>query len=387
MSKSWKSSGRRPIVGIIGGGQLARMLIQASISLDVDVHVLALEKDESLKSLAANYEVVADYSPATLYQFSRKCDVVTFEHELVDHQTVEELENRGCNLLPGSTAFRVATNKETQRKELSQIGIPVPLHLICHSFSEVEGFSRAIPPPFVLKASRYGYDGRGVIFVDSLDQLKQVLGDGPFTTSYVMEPHLEIRSEFAIVTVTSLAGEVSTYPALQTTQKDGICVEVSTDLDVSEEILNSAKDTAIKIAQHTKSVGVQAVEFFLTTKDELLVNELAPRVHNSAHLSIEACITSQFENHLRAILALPIGSTSLLSHAVMVNLIGPSEDKKWQIDRNSLLADPTVKAHLYGKTIKPKRKVGHVTALDSRPEQARKAAWEAARNAFVEVER
>ncbi len=387
MSKSWKSSGNRPIVGIIGGGQLARMLLQSSISLEIDIHVLALEKDESLKFLATSYEVATEYSPATLYQFSRRCDVVTFEHELVDHQTVEELENRGCNLLPRSSTFRIASDKETQRRELSQIGVPVPLHLICHSFSEVQGFSRAIPPPFVLKASRYGYDGRGVIFVDSLEQLKQLLGDGSFTTSYVMEPQLEIRSEFAIVTVTSLAGEVYTYPALQTLQKDGICVEVSTDLDVNEETLNAAKAIAIKIAKHTKSVGIQAVEFFLTTEDDLLVNELAPRVHNSAHLSVEACVTSQFENHLRAILDLPIGSTSLLSHAVMVNLLGPSEDKKWRIDRDSLLADPIVKAHLYGKTIKPKRKVGHVTALDSNAEQARKAAWGAVQNAFVEVER
>ncbi len=387
MENSWKSGGHVPIVGIVGGGQLARMLVQASISLDIDIHVLALDKDESLKSLATNYEVVPEYSPSILYQFSRKCDVVTFEHELVEYQTIEELENRGCNLLPRSSTFRIASDKEAQRRELSKMGVPLPLHLICHSFSEVEGFSRAIPAPFVLKASRYGYDGRGIIFAESLEQVKQVLGDGNFPSSYVMEPHLEILSEFAIVTVSSLNGEVVTYPPLQTRQKDGICVEVATDIDISEEALKKAQEVATTIAKQTESVGIQAVEFFLTTTGELLVNELAPRVHNSAHLSIEACVTSQFENHLRAILGLPIGSTSLISPAVMVNLIGPSEDKKWMIDRLALLSDPTVKVHLYAKTIKPKRKVGHVTALDTAPERARHAAWKAANSAFVEIER
>jgi 5-(carboxyamino)imidazole ribonucleotide synthase len=383
MTENWRTTGKRPKVGVVGGGQLARMLVQASISLDVELHVLALEKDESLKSLICSYEVVSDYSPSALYQFARKCDVVTFEHELIEYRIIDELENRGCVMRPGSHTFRVASDKDVQRKELSAAALPVPPHLTCHSMAEVEGFANAIRPPFVLKATRYGYDGRGVIFADSVADAEAQLGKEPFDTPYVMEPRLDIDYEFAIVTVSPLEGEILTYPPLITRQSDGICVEVSTEEIPDQDLKAKAIEIAKTIARLTRSVGIQAVEFFVTKDGELLVNELAPRVHNSAHLTADACVTSQFENHLRAVLNLPLGSTELLSDAVMVNLIGPIESGRWHIDRDALLSDPSIKVHLYSKTVRARRKVGHITVLGRSLETARETARAAASKAFV----
>lgn len=382
MTESWKNTSRPPKVGIVGGGQLARMLIQAGISLDLEFHVFALEKDESVKSLTPNYEAASEYSAAALYQFARKCDVVTFEHELVEAQVIQELQERGCVMLPTASTMAFAANKETQRSELMKLKIPVPQHLICNSFSEVESFTRAIQPPFVLKASRMGYDGRGVIFAETLDDVANVLGTGNFEHPQVMEPRLEIEHELSVITVRSTTGEVKAYPVLQSLQKNGICVEVSTSPNVAEETLSSATSYALELAKATGSIGVQAVEFFVTKTGDLMVNELAPRVHNTGHLTIEACATSQFENHLRAILGLPLGDTSLITNAVMVNLVGPTQENRQYIDRNAVLAFDQARLHMYAKAVKNHRKVGHITVLDESVETARSIAWKAATEAF-----
>lgn len=381
MLTTWRDSEKHPVVGVLGGGQLARMILQASISLGIEVHILALEKDESTKDIATHYETTASFGPAEIYQFARRCDVITFEHELVDPEVLRGLEERGCNILPSSKSMKISTDKAAQRRFLSSLALPVPRFLLANSFAEVEGFSTAITPPFVLKSSKGGYDGRGVIFAENVDQVAEILGRGSFEHTWVMEPHLKIDAELAVVTVRSKAGNSTHYPPFRTYQRNGICAEVRSPCAVSEELLKQAIDLALMIAQETDSVGVQAVEFFIT-EGTLVVNELAPRVHNSAHLTIDANVTSQFENHLRAVLGLDLGDTSLLSPAAMVNLVASEHSPLERINLQGALLGGRSKVHIYDKTMRAGRKVGHITVLDDDVDKASELAHQAASRAL-----
>lgn len=362
----------RPVLGIIGGGQLARMMLQAALSLDIRTHILGLDKDESTQEISTHYEHVPQYTPSGIYQFARHTTHCTFEHELVDPQTIIELERRGISLRPGGATMAIASDKAAQKLFLQAHGFPHPPFSILHSPEELDAHCEGTTGPYVLKAATGGYDGRGIIFADDHDEAQRNLGRERFAMAWTIEPRYRIDAELAVVTVRGADGVVANYDAVETLQRNGICVEVSYPPSVPLELCKEAEEIARSIAEKTGSIGIQAVEFFVV-EGRLLVNEMAPRVHNSGHITIDASVTSQFENHVRAVMGLPLGSTRMLSGAVMVNILGHSSGKRTP-DLTAMLSIPTARIHLYDKEPKAGRKIGHITALSSKVALAREAA-------------
>lgn len=329
-------------VGIVGGGQLARMLHQAALDLDLPAWFLVRPRDEGIASEAARI-VVGALDADGLSRLADIVDVITFEHELTPPEVLTTLEAKGTVLAPSARAMQVASNKRAQRELFERLGLPVPAWELLAT-----GGHRL---PTVAKAVSGGYDGRGVRFVSTRNELER-LDSG---TEWILEEPLLIEHELAVLVVGDRGGAFHAYPAVESTQVDGICVRVAWPPRVPDALATEAGSMAVTIAEELGIVGVLAVEFFVAD-GSLFVNELAPRVHNSGHLTIEAASTSQFENHLRAVAGLPIGPCDLRTPAVMRNLIG------LECDLGRYLPPPGVRLHRYGKTPRPGRKVGHLTA-------------------------
>ena len=303
-------------------------------------------------------------------EFAKGCDVVTFDHEHVPGDLIRALAAEGVNLLPGADALRYAQNKRDMRTRLSRLGFPVPRW----SGGAVAEFAARTGWPVVVKTVTGGYDGRGVFQVYSE-------GEVPADIEYIVEERVPLRRELAAAVARSPFGQVAAYPVVETVQRDGICVEVLAPAPgLSEELAVRAQQLAIDIATQLDVVGMLAVELFETDRG-LLVNELAMRPHNSAHWTIEGARTSQFEQHLRAVLDYPLGDTGLAAPVVvMANVLG-GEPGGMPIDErlHHLFAEePGAKVHLYGKQVRPGRKIGHVTVLGEDIAQCRMRAARAA---------
>ena len=363
-----------PVVGMVGGGQLSRMTHQASIALGLSLRVLADAEHDSA-ALVANGVVVGEHTSLDdLRAFAQGCEVVTFDHEHVPGGLLEAMEAEGLRIAPGSAALRHAQDKLVMRERLSALGVPVPPFTPVATLRDVEGFAKHVGWPLVLKAATGGYDGKGVWVVRDSAEAEDVVASG---IRLVAEQLVPLQRELAAVVARSPYGQGAAWPVVETVQSDGICVEVVAPApDLSEERALEAQGIALRLADELDVVGVLAVELF-ETADGLLVNELAMRPHNSAHWTIEGARTSQFEQHLRAVLDYPLGATSLTAPwTVMANLLG-GDDGDADLDRRLHLLmghDPALKVHLYGKTVKPGRKIGHVTALgDDLPVVRRRA--------------
>lgn len=359
-----------PVVGMVGGGQLSRMTHQASISLGLSLRVLADAAHDSAALVANGVTVGEHTSLDDLRAFAEGCEVVTFDHEHVPGGLLEALEAEGLRIAPGSAALRHAQDKLVMRERLSALGIPVPPFTPVATVRDVEGFAKHVGWPLVLKAATGGYDGKGVWVVRDAAEAEEVLLSG---IRLVAEQLVPLQRELAAVVARSPHGQGAAWPVVETVQSDGICVEVVAPApDLSEELALQAQGIALRLADELEVVGVLAVELF-ETPDGLLVNELAMRPHNSAHWTIEGARTSQFEQHLRAVLDYPLGATTLTAPwTVMANLLGGDDaagaDSDGELDRRMHLLfahDPALKVHLYGKTVRPGRKIGHVTALGS----------------------
>ena len=354
-----------PVVGMVGAGQLARMTHQAAIPLGQSLRILADAKDDGAALVAADV-VVGDYRNLDdLLAFARRCDVLTFDHEHVPNDHVRALEGEGVAVQPGSAALRYAQDKQAMRERLGELGVPCPRWAPIHEAADLERFGADVGWPLVLKATRGGYDGKGVWVVESVTAAADVLGSG---VPLIAEEKVAIVRELAADVARSPFGQGAAWPVVETVQEDGICVEVIAPApDLSDDLAEEAQSLALKIAQELGVTGVLAVELF-ETADGLLVNELAMRPHNSAHWTIEGARTSQFEQHLRAVLDYPLGSTTPTAPVtVMANLLGgPDDVVPKAIDErvhHCMARWPDVKIHLYGKQFRPGRKVGHVTAL------------------------
>jgi 5-(carboxyamino)imidazole ribonucleotide synthase len=383
-----------PVVGMIGGGQLARMTHQAAISLGQSLRVLATAPDESA-ALVARDVVIGDHTDyAALAAFAAGCDVVTFDHEHVPSEHVAALAAAGHTVLPGADALRYAQDKQAMRERLSALGIPVPRWAPVTGLADLVGFGDEHGWPVVAKAVRGGYDGRGVWTVPSAEQAALLVDTG---VSLLVEERVVLRRELAAVVARSPWGQAAAWPVVETVQADGVCVEVLAPAPgLDPDLAVTAAELALRIAGELGVVGVLAVELFETAAG-LLVNELAMRPHNSAHWTIEGARTSQFEQHLRAVLDYPLGSTALAAPAVaMANVFGasgtdpepvdelphPHGDRPMGLDErlHHLSARwPGVKVHLYGKAPRPGRKIGHVTALGPDLSSVRAEAAAAAR--------
>jgi 5-(carboxyamino)imidazole ribonucleotide synthase len=370
------------IVGVIGGGQLARMMIPAAVNLGLDLRVLA-EADGMSASLAA--VSVGDYRDlGTVLAFAETVDVVTFDHEHVPQVILRELVERGIRVHPGPDALLYAQDKLLMRERLTELGLPVPDWARVHNTDELAAFLADHGGRAVVKTARGGYDGKGVRVIEhthDVDDWFLALAEDANGGALLVEELVDFRRELAQVIARRPSGEVSLWPVVETVQQGGVCAEVIAPAPkAAGRISDLAAEIAERIAEGIGVTGVLAVELFETTDGRLLVNELAMRPHNSGHWSIDGSTTSQFEQHLRAVLDLPLGGTGLSEPwSVMVNILGGPLEGSMADRYPAAFADqPTVKVHNYGKAPRPGRKIGHVTAsgtdLDAVTYQARATA-------------
>ncbi|WP_405144821.1 5-(carboxyamino)imidazole ribonucleotide synthase [Sphaerisporangium sp. NBC_01403] len=366
-----------PVVGMVGAGQLARMTQQAAIALGVELRVLANSLDESAARVIADTRL-GDYRDlAVLREFAAGCDAITFDHEHVPTGHVQALAADGLAVHPGAEALVHAQDKAVMRERLTAIGVPCPAWARVSSADDLEGFGKEHGWPIVLKAVRGGYDGRGVWVCSSVEEVGEVLASG---TELMAEAFVPFERELAVLVARSPHGQGVSYPVVETVQQDGICVEViapAPGLDPEDAAV--AQHTALKIANELGVTGLLAVEMFQLPGGRIVVNELAMRPHNSGHWTIEGARTSQFEQHLRAVLDLPLGSPAPAAPVVvMVNVLGGEDPGVFGRYEHVMAHDPGVKIHFYGKEVRPGRKIGHVTALGTDLDEVRARARHAA---------
>ncbi len=356
-------------VGVIGGGQLARMMIPAAINLGIELRVLA-----EAEGMAAEMAVtdVGDYRNADdVLRFASTVDVVTFDHEHVPQSVLRALVDAGVAVRPGPDALQYAQDKILMREKLSELGMPVPRWAAVSDATELAAFLDENGGVAVVKTARGGYDGKGVRIVRAAheaDDWFMALAEDANGGSLLVEELVEFRRELAQSVARRPSGEVSAWPVVESIQLDGVCAEVIAPAPSSQgKLADVAADVAIGIAEGLGVTGVLAVELFETVDERILVNELAMRPHNSGHWSIEGSTTSQFEQHLRAVLDLPLGATGCVHPwAVMVNILGGPASGKLADRYPAVFEDhPTAKVHNYGKAPRPGRKIGHVTVTGS----------------------
>jgi 5-(carboxyamino)imidazole ribonucleotide synthase len=343
-----------PIVGVIGGGQLARMMIPPAVELGLDLRVLADNAGDSASIVVTQ---LGDYRNVDdVLRFAQGVDVVTFDHEHVPQSVLRELVAQGVAVHPGPDALQYAQDKLLMRQRLSEIGMPVPEWAAVESEEQLEAFIAEHGGSAVVKTPRGGYDGKGVRVVSAASEVADW-----FPGALLVEQLVEFRRELSQLVARRPSGELVLWPVVESIQRDGVCAEVIAPApEASEKLREVAAWIATSVAESLQVTGVLAVELFETTDERLLVNELAMRPHNSGHWTIDGSATSQFEQHLRAVLDLPLGPTAPREPwSVMVNVLGGTTANRYP----AALADqPDVKYHFYGKEPRPGRKVGHVTA-------------------------
>lgn len=363
-----------PRIGVIGAGQLARMMAEAASALGLELAVLADDGEESCVAGAPSPDRLPD--DGNLEPFARSVDVVTFDHERVDLDELERLEDLGLTVLPSAAALRFS-DKVHQRQLLRARGLPTPAFAVVEAADEAVAFGDREGWPVVLKPATGGYDGKGVHVVDDAGAARALLGTGPLASAWVAEELLAIEAELAVVVVTGRDASRIHYPVVSTFQHDGVCREVTVPAGLAPARAAAAEALALDVADVVGAVGVLAVELFVAG-GRVLVNEVAPRPHNSGHITMEANATSQFENHLRAILGWPLGSPAMRAPAAaMVNVFGPPDGRDPRARAGDALG-ADVHLHLYGKSARPGRKLGHVTAVADDVDEARARAWAAA---------
>ncbi|MCC8423377.1 5-(carboxyamino)imidazole ribonucleotide synthase [Mucilaginibacter sp. UR6-11] len=355
-------------LGILGGGQLGRMLIQQAINYNVTVKVLDPDREAPCRKLCDEFMAgsLGDYE--TVYKFGKKVDLLTIEIEKVNVDALEQLEKEGVLVYPQPRIIRLIQDKGLQKQFFKENDIPTAEFKIISSVDELK--KTGIPYPYIQKLRRDGYDGRGVYKVIDESYLPNA-----FTEPSLVERLIDFEKEIGVIAARNESGEVSTFPLVE--------MEFNPDVNLVEflispstlsfEIQQEAERIAKKIAEDLKIVGLLAVEMFLTKDGKILVNELAPRPHNSGHQSIEGNVVSQFEQHLRAIFNQPLGDTTCLSNAVMINILGEPgfEGPAVYQGIEKILKCPGVYVHLYGKALtKPFRKMGHVTIINADREKA-----------------
>lgn len=360
-----------PIVGVIGGGQLARMLAAPACALGIGLRVLARAADDPAAQVVADTRVGDWRDAATVADFTRGCTVLTVEHEGSTRSDAAT-----CPVHPSPQALRCAQDKVHMRRTLTEFGYPCPRWAHATDVAEVLAFAGRSGWPLILKTPTGGYDGRGVWRVADEGAAERTLADPDLARlltatggGLLVEECVAFERELAAAVARSPSGQAVAYPVVATTQTDGICTEVVAPAPrLSDDRALAASHLALSIARDLAVTGMLTVELFDTGTD-LLINELAMRPHNCGHWSIEGAVTSQFENHLRAVLDFPLGDPRLRAPcAVMVNVLGGTATGLTGAYRHVLARDPQLKVHLYGKAVRPGRKLGHVTLLGERPE-------------------
>ena len=353
-------------IGILGGGQLARM--SAYVAYRMGMHIAILERQpNSPAALLTDLDFVGDWlDPVLLKNFAEKCDVITLENEFIDAGALEVLEGLGKTVFPTGRTLAKIQDKFIQKETLLDAGLPVAEFMGVDSTNSLKEAAESFGFPFLLKARRESYDGYGNRDVQNtadFDPLLQQLG---FPERKVLaEKRVDFNKELAIMIARNGRGHHVAYPVVETIQQGHICKKVLAPADIPGAVRNRARELALQAVEAVDGVGIFGVEMFWEQSDGLLINEIAPRPHNSGHFTIESCVTSQFENHLRAILDWPLGSTDMVTPAaVMVNLLGKREGAVTLQGLSSIMADAGLKVHIYGKKdSRQGRKLGHLTVL------------------------
>ena len=375
-----------PPLAVIGGGQLARMMAQAAVGLGVPIRLLAEGPDVSAAQVVRD-PVVGDYRDLdTLRGVAAGCAAVTFDHEHVPTQHLQALTDEGHPCRPGPEALVHAQDKSVMRARLDALGVPSPRHRVVADAAEVTDFAESLGGfPVMLKTTRGGYDGKGVWTVTSAQECADAFAAASSTgVAILAEERVDFRRELSALVARSPSGQLAAYPVVESVQQDGICFEVTAPAPGLEPALaGHAQRIAMTVADELDVTGVLAVEMFETRNGRILVNELAMRPHNTGHWSIDGAVTGQFENHLRAVLDLPLGAPEARAPwTVMVNILGGARGSLsadlYAGYPHVLARDPRLKVHLYGKAVQPGRKVGHVTAYGDDLDDVRRRARHAA---------
>jgi 5-(carboxyamino)imidazole ribonucleotide synthase len=381
-----RAPGGFPVVGIIGGGQLARMCAAPAAELGITLSVLAEAADASAALVIPSAPVGDHRDVDAVRAFAKECDVVTFDHEHVPPDVLEALTAEGVPLHPSPAALVHAQDKLVMRARLTDIGVPCPRWAEARTTRDVERFGAEVGWPVVAKTPRGGYDGKGVLVVSAAADLRDWLERAEAAgDSVLLEERVDFTRELAVLVARSPSGQAAAWPVVETVQTDGICTEVLAPAPgIDPELAGAAMAAGLRIAGELDVTGVLAVELFevdhpAAGSPTFVVNELAMRPHNSGHWTVDGAVTGQFEQHLRAVLDLPLGSPSHREpHTVMANVLGGDDDRLYPAYRHVMARDPALKVHLYGKGIRPGRKIGHVnvsgTDLDDLRERARHAA-------------
>lgn len=356
-------------VGVIGGGQLARMMIAPAVELGVELRVLA-ESEGMAASLAATH--VGDYRDAdTVLAFARDVDVITFDHEHVPQAVLRALVDAGVAVHPGPDALQFAQDKLAMRRRLAELGAPQPDWTAAETAADLQRFLDDHGGRVVVKTPRGGYDGKGVRVVSAAAEADDWFAS--VGSPLLVEELVGFTRELAQQVARRPSGQVVAYPVAETVQRDGVCAEVIAPAPrASERLMEVAARLGVSIAEGLGVTGMLAVELFETADERILVNELAMRPHNSGHWTQDGAVTSQFEQHLRAVLDLPLGAPDPLAEwAVMVNILGgPADAGLTDRFAAAMAAHPTAKIHTYGKEPRPGRKVGHVNTVGDDLEDA-----------------
>jgi len=362
-------------IGLMGSGQLGRMFAGAARRMGYRVHVFSPEK-ETPAGQFADREVTGAYEDETaVREFAKGLDLLTFEFENIPRQTVDWCAAE-CEVRPSSSVLHTAQNRLREKDFLSKAGIPVGPYRAVRSAAELSGAIGAIKIPAILKSAAFGYDGKGQRFIEAPANADEIWQERP-GDELILEAAINFEKEVSVIVARAPDGSMATFPVCENLHRNHILDVTVVPARVSAEVEKSAADLAGTIAAKMDLVGLLAVEMFLQRDGTLLVNELAPRPHNSGHWTIQGCATSQFEQHVRAVCGLPLGSTQLLSPSAMANLLGDlweGGEPNWA----AALAVQGVRLHLYGKHHpRPRRKMGHLTALASTAEAAIAAVMKA----------
>ena len=369
-----------PTLGIIGGGQLALMLARAASQFGWQT--VALEKSRDCPAARSVSEIIVGTwkDEALMAAFASKVDVITLDNEFVDAAALARLEHAGARVLPGSRTMALVQDKLIQKRTLEAAGVEVVPFLQVHHVEDLTNVGAQFGFPLVLKRRCLGYDGNGNRTVrSSADWEEAVHALGGFDAGLYAEAWCPFEREIAVIVVRSQVGGTRVYPLVESRQHNHVCETVIVPASVPPTVEQEALALAQQAVQAVDGVGTFGVEMFLMADGRVLVNELAPRVHNTGHYTIEACVCSQFENHVRAVLGLPLGSAALIQPAAMVNLLGTVPASGEPRGLAEALAVPGAHVHLYGKSrAAPRRKLGHVTATAATADEALALAQKAA---------
>jgi 5-(carboxyamino)imidazole ribonucleotide synthase len=387
VSQPKRAPGGFPVVGVVGGGQLARMMQGPAVELGIQLSVLAESDTAAAALVVPSAPVGAHTDVEAIRAFAAACDVVTFDHEHVPQEVLAELEAEGVVLHPTPSALRFAQDKLAMRERLEALGVACPRWRAARTAADVEAFAAEVGWPVVAKTPRGGYDGKGVVVARSVadlaDWLTRVGEPGALADGLLLEEKVDFTREIAVLVARSPSGQAAAWPVVETVQTDGICTEVLAPAPhLDADLASTATEAALRIAGELGVTGVLAVEMFEVERDgrpTYVVNELAMRPHNSGHWSMDGAVTGQFEQHLRAVLDLPLGDPRPRAPwTVMANVLGGDYEQLYPAYRHVMARDPGVKVHLYGKGVRPGRKIGHVNVSSTDLAEARGRAGHAA---------